>query len=53
MCIKYGLSISHEDCHGAFVIDDYNEDDMEWLMCASIEKEVLSIINYELLKDIT
>ena len=32
---KYGLSISHEDYHGAFLIEDYDEDNIKWLFDAS------------------
>ena len=35
---KYGLSISHEDSHGAFFIEKYNESELnnnaEWLRAA-------------------
>lgn len=31
---KYDLSISHEDGHGAFIIDDYDERNIEWLKAA-------------------
>lgn len=32
---KYGLSISHEDYHGAFLIEDYDEYNIKWLFGAS------------------
>ena len=32
---KHGLSISHEDGHGGFVIEKYSESNAEWLMAAS------------------
>lgn len=28
---KHGLSISHEDGHGAFVIESFDETNVEWL----------------------
>ena len=31
---KYRLSISHEDVHGAFVIQSYNESNIKWLRAA-------------------
>ena len=34
ICKKYDLSISHEDDHGAFEIDRFNADNMEWLKAA-------------------
>ena len=35
VCMKHGLSISHEDGHGAFIIEDYNERNIDWLFNAS------------------
>lgn len=34
VCKKHNLSISHEDCHGAFIIEDYSSENIEWLFCA-------------------
>ena len=34
LCIKYGISLSHEDCQGAFIIDEYDEDNVEWVKSA-------------------
>ena len=31
---KHGFSLSHEDGHGAFIIERYNERYTEWLMAA-------------------
>jgi hypothetical protein len=31
---KHGLSIGHEDNHGAFEIDDYHEVNVDWLQNA-------------------
>lgn len=28
---KYNLSISHEDSHGAFIIEKYDENNIKWL----------------------
>lgn len=28
---KHNVSISHEDGHGAFILVDFNEDNLEWL----------------------
>jgi hypothetical protein len=42
VCKKYGLSISHEDTHGAFVIEAYDESNIEWLMSALIGKSISS-----------
>ena len=34
VCEKHGLSISHEDGHGSFEIEEYNEHNCEWLLAA-------------------
>ena len=35
VCKKHNLSISHEDGHGGFEIEEYNQDNIEWLRDAS------------------
>lgn len=35
VCKKYNLSISHEDYNGAFFIEEYCEENIEWLFMAS------------------
>jgi hypothetical protein len=35
VCEKHGFSISHEDRHGSFEIEEYDEEDMQWLLGAS------------------
>jgi len=35
LCKKYNLSISHEDGHGCFLIEKYDEYNIEWLMYAN------------------
>lgn len=34
VCKKHNLSISHEDGHGAFIVDDYDEFNINWLFNA-------------------
>lgn len=34
VCEKYGLSISHEEYHGSFLIEEYDEDNIRWLFDA-------------------
>lgn len=35
VCRKHGMSISHEDTHGAFIIDRLDDErDLEWLSLA-------------------
>ena len=36
VCKKYGISISHEDSQGTFILEDYNEYDIDWLKEASV-----------------
>jgi hypothetical protein len=36
VCIKYGLSLSHEDTHGAFEVEIYNKDLNNWLQAANV-----------------
>lgn len=31
LCKKYDVSISHEDIHGAFIIEDYDEAYIDWM----------------------
>lgn len=38
VCKQHGLSISHEDSGGAFVINEFNDDDAKWLMEARVGK---------------
>lgn len=33
---KYNLTLSHEDGHGAFIIDNYDEYNIKWLYDALI-----------------
>ena len=34
---KYGVSISHEDGHGAFILEDYDPGNLLWLESATID----------------
>lgn len=36
VCKKHGYSISHEDGHGAFEIEGYSDDNINWLKNAHI-----------------
>lgn len=35
VCKKHNLSISHEDGHGSFIIEEYDEWNIKWLFNAS------------------
>lgn len=37
---KYNLSISHEDSQGSFIIENYNENNVDWIMDANIKASV-------------
>lgn len=41
VCQKHNRSISHEDGHGAFIIEEYDEFNVNWL-----EEALLSEIQY-------
>jgi len=34
VCKKHGMSISHEDAHGAFIVEPFDEASVKWLMDA-------------------
>ena len=36
VCKNHNLSISHEDGHGGFIIEQYDEDNIDWLSNASL-----------------
>lgn len=36
ICKKYNFSISHEDRHGGFEIELYDEKNIDWLLEASV-----------------
>ena len=40
VCKRHGMSISHEDGHGGFLIGAFNEDDANWLASASIREDL-------------
>ena len=31
---KYNISLSHEDHHGAFELENYDEENLKWVKCA-------------------
>lgn len=45
VCKKYGLSISHEDGHGAFEIEPFDENNIDWLRGAHFSERAAQIIN--------
>ena len=34
LCIRHGMTLSHEDSQGAFIIDEYDKDNVEWVKSA-------------------
>lgn len=40
LCKKYNISLSHEDGHGAFILENYDEDNIEWVSYAIDDREV-------------
>jgi hypothetical protein len=41
LCMKHGLSLSHEDTQGAFIVTEYSEENVEWLMAALERRDTL------------
>ena len=39
LCKKYDISISHEDNHGAFILEEYDETNIKWLKNSHINCE--------------
>lgn len=37
VCQKHGISISHEDGHGAFILTDYDDSNRKWLESATLD----------------
>ena len=48
LCIKHRMSLSHEDCQGAFIIDEYDEDNVEWVKSAQNGFEIRDRKNKEI-----
>lgn len=40
LCKQYKLSISHEDGHGNFIIDEYKESNIEWFKSATFDTDL-------------
>lgn len=38
LCRKHNITLSHEDGHGAFLIDDFSESNIEWVSQASDDR---------------
>ncbi|MBU4332431.1 hypothetical protein KKD19_01570 [Patescibacteria group bacterium] len=39
-CKRHGFSLSHEDTHGAFIVEEYDEGNIQWLGDAMIGNSV-------------
>lgn len=37
VCKYWDMSISHQDGHGAFILEPYNESNIDWLKYAQVE----------------
>ena len=37
VCRSHGMSISHEDHHGAFIATDFSEENLKWLKACGME----------------
>jgi len=40
LCKKHNLSIAHEDTHGAFIIEEFNQFNIDWIKEASLNIEI-------------
>ena len=40
VCQEHGFSLSHEDTHGAFIVEKHNNDNIQWLMEAMIGESI-------------
>lgn len=36
LCKKYNITISHEDGQGSFIIEDFNEENIKWIVNAQL-----------------
>lgn len=36
LCKKYDFSLAHEDCQGGFILEEFNEDNINWVKDAYI-----------------
>ena len=43
VCRKYNVSISHEDGHGSFIIELFDDRNIQWLKESILEKDVYDI----------
>jgi len=34
LCIKTGITITHEDTQGSFILESFNSEDLEWVKYA-------------------
>ena len=39
LCKIYNLSLSHEDGQGSFIVEEYKEENIEWLKAAYVREE--------------
>jgi hypothetical protein len=40
VCKEHGFSLSHEDTHGAFIVEKYDKDNIQWLMEAMMGESI-------------
>lgn len=46
LCKKYNISITHEDYHGAFILEEFDSEKMEYIKLAQV-KEFAGLSNKE------
>ena len=40
VCKKHGMAIGHQDSQGAFVVEAFTQESVEWLLDAVVSKEL-------------
>jgi hypothetical protein len=47
LCKKYNFSLAHEDCEGGFILEEFNEDNINWVKSAYIDKYEYNFIDWK------
>ena len=47
LCKKYNFSLAHEDCEGGFILEEFDEDNINWVKSAYIDKYEYSFIDWK------
>ena len=47
LCKKYNFSLAHEDCEGGFILEEFDEDNINWVKSAYIDKYEYNFIDWK------